>query len=199
MMSIRSSPYPTFRYWLNDESGQRMPINAATAGVADTISSALLNQDGSLFIGDSSGNPHVSTITAGDGINVTNGPGSITISNTTATGIILLHETIFSSSTAGLGEEIPSLNASSLPGGVYEIALTLNISLPTGQTGTLYVIWNDVVQITDSLASGSYIINHHQFDRLNPSTGIRVLLAVANVNWTVNCNRGYLKYHKLTD
>lgn len=44
--------------------------------------STLLDTDGQLIIGSTSSNPSISTITAGSGINVTNGPGSITLSTT---------------------------------------------------------------------------------------------------------------------
>lgn len=78
----RSAPYPTFRYWLNDESGERLPITATSATEADGLSASAIPADGQLLIGSTGNPPVTSTITAGTGISVTNGPGSITVTNT---------------------------------------------------------------------------------------------------------------------
>lgn len=79
----RSSPYPTFRYWLNDESGERVPINAESSGIADGLSAVALPADGQILIGSSIGDPVAGTITAGAGITVTNNPGAVEIATTT--------------------------------------------------------------------------------------------------------------------
>jgi len=60
-------------YFNNISIGQTQPV------------SAQMILDGQLLIGDTAGNPQISTITAGAGIVVVNGAGSITISATAMT------------------------------------------------------------------------------------------------------------------
>jgi len=59
------SNFPTFRYFYSEGSG-----NSSTWA------------DGELLIGNDGGVPAVSTLQAGSGIEITNSPGSITITNT---------------------------------------------------------------------------------------------------------------------
>lgn len=72
--------YPTFRYWLNDDSNNRVPIHANTSSISDALSSNAIPSDGQILIGRTGNDPVASTITAGNGIEILNTPGSITIS-----------------------------------------------------------------------------------------------------------------------
>ena len=73
----RSAPYPTFRYWLNDESDERVPISAESA---DGLSGLAIPNDGELLIGRSGDTPVSGQLIAGPGIGIDVGVGSITIS-----------------------------------------------------------------------------------------------------------------------
>lgn len=78
----RSAPYPTFRYWLNDDSEERLPIAADTAKSADGLSNTAIPSDGQVLIGSVGNEPVPATLTAGAGIAIDNAPGSITVSST---------------------------------------------------------------------------------------------------------------------
>ena len=69
----RKAPYPTFRYWLNDETDERQPIEA------DSLSEEAITADGHLLIGSSGQAPVTAPLTGGLGINISNGPGFIVI------------------------------------------------------------------------------------------------------------------------
>lgn len=67
--------FPTFRYhYLNPQEQEGV--------VAEKISGDALPGDGQLLIGSSGADPVAATLSAGDGISITNEPGSVTISNT---------------------------------------------------------------------------------------------------------------------
>lgn len=97
------------------------PNGALYAGAAGVVSSTAALTDGQILIGDTGSAPVASTITAGSGVTVTNGAGSITIS-ADATALV----TTFSAGTTGF-------TPSSATSGAITLAGTLNVA--NGGTG----------------------------------------------------------------
>lgn len=116
---------------------------AIIAGASNTLASVVLS-NGQFVIGATSGTPSAGTITAGTGISVTPGPGSITVSST-ATG------TVWSSQTS---------NFSALSGNGYAVSANAIGALPAspalGNTIVFYVF--DSAVLTIQAASGQKIL-----------------------------------------
>ena len=133
----RSAPYPTFRYWLNDDSEERLPISA------DGLSSNALPSDGQVLIGSTGNTPVAATLTAGTNVSIANAPGSITINADQAVpaltdGQLLIGSTgnqpVAATLTTGNG-----ISVTNAPGSV-------TISQDPQAHGCLY--WSDNVTVT---------------------------------------------------
>lgn len=157
----RSAPYPTFRYWLNDESGERVPISAASAALADTATEAngltetALTGPGKILIGNTTGPPTQGNIQPGSGIDIVDADGAITVNSTLpaqADGEILIGSSgtpVAGTLTAGAGIEITNA-----PGAI-TVASTTG-SLPAQSDGQL-LIGDGGTPVASTLTAGTGI------------------------------------------
>lgn len=121
----RENAYPTFRAWLNDESYNRQPIDLSETTVSLTNVQGVLpvanggtgtgvpTTDGQVLVGATGGAPTNTALTAGPGISITNGPGSITISQTLLDVVKVTSQVVH---TASLAVDTPLIGMSITPG-----------------------------------------------------------------------------------
>lgn len=150
--------FPTFRYYyLNPEEQEGV--------VADKISGDALPGDGQLLIGTSGGEPVAANLSAGIGISITNGPGSVTISNTNAPDLndgqvligITSSQPTAATLTAGSG-----INITNGPGSI-EIQSTDTIIQVSSTTDAVTTSLTDVIldEMVVSPGEGNFLLNFH--------------------------------------
>lgn len=149
-----------------------------------------MNADGQLIIGDSTGVPKITTITAGSNINITNSPGSITIASTAA-GVSYTEETAdftMASNSGYIMNKTGSALAATLPatatqGSVIEIvgkgATGWAIAQQAGQT--IHFGSNDT-----TAGTGGSITSTNRYD------SIELICTVTDTDWTVRSTQGNL-------
>ncbi|MBX9637689.1 MAG: hypothetical protein K2Q45_09090 [Nitrosomonas sp.] len=109
-------------------TGNQVLVSNA-AGTALVEAGALLN--GQLVIGSTGAAPVVSTITAGTGISITNGPGSISVANTGVTSVsLLLPASVFSVTVS------PVTTTGTLTATLVSQSANTVFAAPSGSSGT---------------------------------------------------------------
>jgi len=159
-------------------------------GASNAISSLGPLTDGQLVIGSTGVSPAASTLTAGTGITITNGAGTITISSS-AVGFVW-------NSVAGTTQAITEGN-----GYVNTNAALTTFTLPaTGAFGTIFAIvgqgaggWTIAQNAGQSLILGSLQSTAGvtgSVSSTNANDGIEFLCTVADTTWTMRSSVGNL-------
>jgi hypothetical protein len=192
--------------------GSALPV--ASGGTGQTTYT-----DGQLLIGNTSGNTLTkATLTAGTGIAVTNGAGSITVAatNTGTVTSVTLSGNVTSSGSLTLGgtislteSDIPELTMAKLPGAAYKqsvrAATTANITLSGTQTiDGIAVVANDRVLVKNqSTASqnGIYVVAAGAWSRsADANASSEIGAAIVNVDsGTANGGELWTTTFKTTD
>lgn len=131
------------------------PNGALYAGTAGLVSSTAALTDGQILIGDTGSAPVAATITAGSGVSVTNGAGTITISANPA-GVV----TTFSAGTTGF-----------TPSSATSGAITLAGTLATANGGTGLATIGTANQVLGVDAAGTAL----EYKTITAGTGISVV------------------------
>lgn len=92
----------TFGYTGHSETGTAFVQNLSFDRGANNI-----NEDGELIIGATGLNPQIATLTAGSGISITNGPGSITIASSASPGSIIQYQRTIRTTLATCSTQLP--------------------------------------------------------------------------------------------